>query len=137
MLEPIASLLTGCIIANDIGGSQLAKMNTDSRNLAPDQFGQFTRRQWPAALQKQHQLIDHRASQQSAHPGFPILDLVHRRRSIGKTPTLSSHASTTAMLPRFENSRNVEMTIFLCQTGGGVLWTKTRLPFSYEIASAR
>src|SRR5262249_57711217 len=87
MLEPIASLLAGCIIANDIGGSQLAKMNTDSRNLAPDQFGQFTQRQWPAALQKQHQLIDHRVSQQSAHPGFPILDLVHPRRALGKTPS--------------------------------------------------
>src|SRR5262249_23044512 len=94
MLEPIASLLAGRIIANDIGGSQLAKMNTDSRNLAPDQFGQFTRRQWPAALQKQQQLINHRVSQQSAHPRFPILDLIHGGRYKEKPPTLQSHPPT-------------------------------------------
>jgi hypothetical protein len=35
------------------------------------------------------------------------------------------------------NSRNIEMTISLVQAGGGVLWRKSRLPFSCEIASVR
>jgi hypothetical protein len=40
-------------------------------------------------------------------------------------------------LSRFDNSQNIKMTIFLGQAGGGVLWTKSCLPFSYEIASVR
>src|SRR5262245_53909441 len=82
-------------------------MAADRLNGPPGNLGELARRQPTAALQKQHQLIDYRVSQQSAHPGFPVLDLVHRRRSTGK-PT-----PCQAMLRRFENSRNVEMSIWL------------------------
>src|SRR5262245_3253945 len=103
MLQPIVGLLAGRIIANDIGGPQLAEMNTNSRNLAPDQFGQLTGGQWPPGLQVQHELIHNGISEQPTQTRFPITLFFHR----GRSTTTSALLSNT--LRRFDNSQNVKM----------------------------
>ena len=103
MLQPIVGLLAGRIIANDIGGPLLAEMNTNSRNLAPDQFGQLTGGQWPPGLQVQHELIHNGISEQPTQTRFPITLFFHR----GRSTTTSALLSNT--LRRFDNSQNIKM----------------------------
>jgi Outer membrane efflux protein len=105
VLQPVANLLPIRVVPHQVGGAQLGEMPTHGLNRPPSHLGELARCQRTAALQRRHQLVDHRVSQQPAHSGLPIFHLVHRRRSTG-TPV-----PCQATLRRFENSRNIEMKL--------------------------
>ena len=81
MLEPVADLFAGGIVAHDVGVPEFGEMDADGGDVAADGLSELARRDWTSGVEQNNHLIDDRIAEQPAQARLPITLLVHDRRS--------------------------------------------------------